>query len=126
MKIYTGNFANTKKYIAEGILPISIARFNRYFSGSKINELAPPPYMINQPENIYTPNFKREVLGKLKPDQIYEKLEQLSNGKDIVLLCYEKVGDFCHRHLVADWLKSSLGIEIVELGKMEKQSELFL
>lgn len=26
---------------------------------------------------------------------------------NIVLLCYEKPEDFCHRHLVADWLNSS-------------------
>ena len=25
----------------------------------------------------------------------------------VVLLCYEKRGDFCHRHLVADWLNKN-------------------
>jgi uncharacterized protein (DUF488 family) len=24
---------------------------------------------------------------------------------NIALVCYEKPTDFCHRHLVADWLK---------------------
>ena len=26
--------------------------------------------------------------------------------KDIILLCYEKDGHFCHRHLLASWLES--------------------
>lgn len=32
---------------------------------------------------------------------------------NIALICYEKSGDFCHRHIVADWLKAS-GIEVNE------------
>lgn len=27
-----------------------------------------------------------------------------SSKHDIALICYEKPSDFCHRHLVADWL----------------------
>lgn len=119
MNIATGNFANVKKYINQGFTPISIARFNRYFNGSKLMELAPPAEMIHQPEEIYTPNFKKEVLGKLDANEIYANLEKLSLGKDVVILCYEKAGDFCHRRLVADWLTENLGIEIIELGKCE-------
>ena len=29
------------------------------------------------------------------------------NGKDIALICYEKPSDFCHRHLVAEWLNKN-------------------
>lgn len=29
------------------------------------------------------------------------------NGKDIALICYEKPSDFCHRHLVAEWLNQN-------------------
>ena len=32
----------------------------------------------------------------------------------IALICYEKPSEFCHRHLVADWLKE-YGIEVEEL-----------
>jgi uncharacterized protein (DUF488 family) len=37
---------------------------------------------------------------------------QALEGK--VLLCYEKSGDFCHRHLVAEWLRR-YGYEVKEL-----------
>ena len=35
--------------------------------------------------------------------------------KDVVLLCYEKPPQFCHRHLVAKWLEKELNIKVEEL-----------
>jgi hypothetical protein len=32
-----------------------------------------------------------------------------STGKDYILLCYEKPGDFCHRHILADYINKALG-----------------
>ena len=34
----------------------------------------------------------------------YGKLKELTQSDQIILLCYEKPDDFCHRHLVAQWL----------------------
>ena len=38
------------------------------------------------------------------PSILLEKLEKYAEGKDVILCCYEKKGDFCHRHLLAQWL----------------------
>lgn len=46
----------------------------------------------------------KEKLAKLDKYAVRKKIEDLAGDKDTVLLCYEKDGDFCHRHLVADWL----------------------
>lgn len=54
--------------------------------------------------------YKEQVLGKLKPIDIINKIRKLSveNGfKEVVLLCYERPNDFCHRHLVAEWLREA-------------------
>lgn len=32
---------------------------------------------------------------------------------NIYLVCYEKPGDFCHRHLVASWM-NQMGIKVKE------------
>lgn len=40
---------------------------------------------------------------------------KLSGGKDIALICYEKPTDFCHRHLVAEWLTTN-GIKCDEIA----------
>lgn len=45
----------------------------------------------------------------LNPNDILKEL-----GEDAVLLCYEKPGDFCHRHLVSQWLNEN-GIRCSEL-----------
>ena len=48
----------------------------------------------------YIGNYNETVLSKLDPSKVASDL-----GEDAVLLCYEKPGDFCHRHLIADWLR---------------------
>ena len=52
----------------------------------------------------YVRRFKAEILGKLSREQVLQDLEEMSGGKDVALCCYEKPGDFCHRHIVKDWL----------------------
>ena len=59
---------------------------------------------------FYTIQYKKEVLDVLDPKKVFEEL-----GENSVLLCWEKPSDFCHRHLVADWFKEKLGIEVKEL-----------
>jgi len=127
MKIYTGNFANAKKYRENGLVTISIARFARYYSGEKMTELAPPASMIHDKESEYVPKFEKEVLATLNAESVYNKISSITGGKDAILLCYEKAGDFCHRRLVADWLKQNLSIEVEEykIVKLEPQKALF-
>ena len=118
MKIYTGNFANTKKYTAAGLFPVSIALSARYFNGALYRKLNPDYSYMNDLESEYVPKFNQK-LKNLSAKSVIKELEELSLGKDVVLLCHEKAGEFCHRRLVADWLNRELGIEVMELGKME-------
>ena len=118
MKIYTGNFANVKKYTAAGLFPVSIALSARYFNGALYRKLNPDYSYLNDPEEEYIPKFEAK-LNNLSAKIVIKEFEELSCGKDIVLLCHEKAGEFCHRRLVADWLNRELGIEVPELGKME-------
>lgn len=112
MKIYTSYFA---KY--RGGNGVSIARGTpRWFKGETIIEFAPPRYMINYPEQKYKEEFHKEVILKTAPQGI----TKLRDG--MVLLCYEKTGEFCHRHIIADWLKS-FGHEVEELGSTKQVQE---
>lgn len=122
MKIYTGNFGNVKKYNAAGLHPISIAISARYFGGDKYRPLNPDRSFMQQGEQIYTPKFAA-LLSKLDPKKVVADFEEISKGNDVVLLCHEAEGDFCHRRLVADWLRDNLHIEVRELGKMQKPSQ---
>ena len=54
----------------------------------------------------YVKCFKEQVTDKLNVDEVISDFKNLVQDEnvDIVLVCYEKPSDFCHRHLVANWL----------------------
>jgi uncharacterized protein (DUF488 family) len=56
---------------------------------------------------------------KLDPHKIVEEL-----GEDAVLLCYEKPGDFCHRRLVAAWIKEGTGIDVPEKFLYDSENKI--
>ena len=109
MKIYTSYFAALKK-IPEDMVPIAIcAKPPDFFKGPNYKILAPSysilmDYKKDNDKEKYIKRYNEEILGHLKPEDIIKNLGILSRGKDIVLLCYEKPNDFCHRHLVSKWL----------------------
>ena len=64
-----------------------------------------------QDNDYYIEHFQKEVLDVLDPFDVIREIEnKICDGKIILspinfaLVCYEKPGDFCHRHLVARWL----------------------
>lgn len=69
----------------------------------------------------YVELYNREILGRLRVEDVVREIETLSEDRDAALLCYEKPGDFCHRHLLADWLTRESGL-VVEEFDQEKHS----
>ena len=126
MEIKTGYFSKVKKYRADGFVTISIARSARYYAGEKYIALAPPYDMIHLPDAEYVPKYRSQVLGGLDQADVINDLQKI--GEKVILLCHEKPSDFCHRQLVAEWLRES-GIdceEWVERPEAEKtQGVLF-
>ena len=118
MKIYTSYFAKAKKIPSE-IIPVSIAlKAPPGYTGLSYKKLSPNWDILSEwkrihNEEIYCERFSREILSKLTPEGVLHELETLSGGKDVVLLCYEKTGSFCHRNEVAKWMTSA-GIEVKE------------
>ena len=115
MKIYTSNFGNLRKLREKFILPIAIVRYApKWYDGFNYQRLAPTSPMLSYGEPEYRVAFGK-LLNHLNPHAIVGELTAISGGKDIALLCYEKDGEFCHRHLVADWLKAN-GYDVTEFG----------
>ena len=56
----------------------------------------------------YERQYREQVLKKLNPREVYETL------RGQVLLCGETPGEFCHRRIVADWIKEELGYDVPE------------
>ena len=117
MKIYTGYFAQLKRYRIRGLIPVGIARKSPDFfidSGWKsYPPLFPSEGLLRDWKSgkIQTPGYiwryVQENLDGLDHNKVVEDLLQIGQGKDVILLCWEKSSDFCHRHIVKEWLNQN-------------------
>lgn len=112
----TSNFARN----AKDTHAVAISRgVPKWYTGRRFLELAPRGWMLKiKDEDEFTKVYRETVLAKLDPRKVVEAV-----GKDAVLLCWEKPGEFCHRRLVAEWLEETMGEEVPEAG--EAQGSLF-
>ncbi len=108
MKIYTSYFANLKN-IPDYIIPISVCRRPpKGYTGLEYKVLAPSTKLLsewhrNNNESNYRFEFARQLVS-LDVSRILDVLNYMSDGHDVVLVCYEGPSKFCHRHLIAEWL----------------------
>lgn len=111
--IYTTYFAKLKS-LPKDIIPISICgKAPAGYNGPSYRAVAPKYDFFMQwkatgDNDYYIKCFNEQVLSQLNPARVVAELYH-TIGKppcscDIALVCYEKPTDFCHRHLVADWL----------------------
>lgn len=121
MEIKTGYFAYCKMYTKMGYTPVSIAQFiPKWFKGATYRKLSPSPDLLSRWKNglcnkeEYTEEFN-EYLSKLNREEVLHDLASLTDSDQIILVCFEKSSDFCHRHLVAEWL-SNENFSIEELS----------
>ena len=121
MLIYTSYFAKLNK-IPKDLIPISICgKAPEWYDGVEYKKLAPKwkffqEWKENQDNDFYIEHFNKEVLSNLNQASVYNELEQIvKDANGCVLICYEKPEEFCHRHLVADWLEVGLNIKVKEL-----------
>lgn len=135
--IYTSYFAKLKD-IPYGYIPISICgKAPDWYTGLQYKKLAPKweffkQWKENHDNDFYIREFNKQVLNGLNPYQVIDdfihllppqmqELNYMTNcplwanpNINIVLICYEKPDDFCHRHLVANWFEQ-YNIHVEEL-----------
>ena len=115
--IYTSYFAKLKS-LPDNIIPISICgKAPDWYKGLQYKKLAPKydffmKWKENHDNDYYIKCFNEQVLSTLKADDVVFELTDIvyyikGTDMDIALICYEKPSDFCHRHLVADWLNQN-------------------
>jgi len=108
--IFTSNFK------IAGHLPqaVAISRgLPRGWRGRVYRPLAPSWALvkISDPQQFIR-LYRTQVLDRLDARQVLHDL----GGDDVVLLCWEPPGEFCHRQVVAAWLKAQLGVVVEELN----------
>ena len=112
MKLYTSNYARNGKHM--DAVAISIRAPWWYGNRRTYPALAPTWDMVlgvkngTMTQDEYTVEFKK-ILAKLDPQDVANEL-----GDGAIMLCYESPNDFCHRHIVAEWMRNA-GIDVREL-----------
>lgn len=129
MKIYTSYFGNAKNLTRNGIRMIGVALGRPKFLPNvpQLRCVCPTPFMLTAACSMeeYLRRYD-EILSRLDAWGVMSQIQSLSGGRDVALCCYEKPGDFCHRHLLAKWLTGKTGTEIMEYGgEKNRQLELF-
>ena len=121
MNIFTSNFAKAKSLDNSKYLVVAISRYvPRGYSGVRELRFAPSrqllmSYKKGLSSKLYTQLFFNELGSKIRVYSVFKDLASLSNGRDLVLCCYEKAGDFCHRRLIADFVLTHWNYDIKEL-----------
>ena len=122
--IYTSYFGKMKT-LPEDIVPIAICEKPPvWYDGLRYKKLAPKygffmewkkMVMNNDPkaEEYYNEHFQKEVIDTLYIGDVIRELFELSEGRDFAMLCFEKDGEFCHRHIVAEWFEKE-GYRVTE------------
>ena len=106
----------TSNFKIAGHLPQAVAislGVPRGWRGARCTVLAPPRPLIKimDPET-FIPLYKAQVLDKLDPHKIIKDL----GGDNFILLCWEDPGVFCHRRVVAAWMRKETGVLVEEFN----------
>lgn len=119
--IYTSYFGKIKDF-PSNFEPICIARWKpKWYHGKALLSLAPSDQLLRWWRaadknalnwNKYRMIFEDEVLLGRNPHSIEKMIKQAAGDKIPVLVCFEK-GGYCHRHLIAAWLRKN-GIKCEE------------
>lgn len=140
--IYTSYFAKLKD-LPENFHPLAICLSPpKWYRGPIYQSLAPNWDILNEykqsslsqeeKETIYRKRYQEEILNNLPntPTLLYT-MERLTGGsatsedEHIVLLCYERPNDFCHRHESAKEL-TKRGVPVRELTKADLEQTIEL
>ena len=129
MKIYTSYFGNIKNLEKNNIVPIGVCCYPpQWFKGPNLASIAPTPYILNNFKSNhqeFIKRYKSEVLSIHKdPQDFVNRLEFISEGKDVALCCFEKPNKFCHRHLIAEWLNEKLNLNVNEFEIYDKENNI--
>lgn len=110
---HTTYFAQAKKLDPTANLVSIAIKTPQGFPGRSYPDLAPAWYMLEEVKKTGNEEmFKRSFLEKLSRLDVHKVAQDLGEGA--ILICYEGRGKFCHRHLVADWLRQG-GYQVFEL-----------
>ena len=129
MKLYTSFYGNLRNIPRDYFLvsvSVGLTEELKVSVDSWDIDLAPSMNILNdykKSENWgkYTHSFKMDILSKIdwleKLEHWEEKAKKIKKTMDnIVLFCYEKPTDHCHRHILAEHFENDFKCSVKEFG----------
>ena len=127
--IYTGYWAKLDEYKANNLIPVGISGWSPDgYTGLRYPALAPKYSWWKRwhdehlSEQWYVEQYYSTVLNTLNPNTVATQLQSM--GENVVLLCFETPEKFCHRHIVAKWLREKANITVAEYQLQSNQKTL--
>ena len=119
-ELFTGYFANVKKYEERGYIPVSVAgKTPEFFTGERWSDFAPRKkfFLDWKKGELTNKEYMEKYLGYLStiPRKDIEELREITKEGKYVMCCYEKSKDFCHRHYLAAFLRNFYNFKVKEL-----------
>jgi hypothetical protein len=121
LELYTSRWAN-RELAHLDVVPVGISRgvprWRTPYRYKLLRLLAPSreAFGISEPQEFE--RAYRAGLEKIGLEGIVSELWRISEehgGRPLVMLCWERPGEFCHRRVLADWIEKNVGVEVPEL-----------
>lgn len=112
--IYTGHYGGPQK-VSGSIVKVQVSNSTPVPVDIRFEKAIPDwafivkPYKDGEIDKEEYERRYREQLDKFGENIIGVVEYFNSTGKDYILLCYEKPGDFCHRHILSAFINERLG-----------------
>jgi hypothetical protein len=117
---YYANKALTNRLHAPIGISRGAPRFQVYYTVvASIANLAPDFYMLRRLEGAAFEEAYRAKLERVGVEWLSEKFAELERAhpdRELVLLCFERPGEVCHRRMFAAWWHEQTGEVVEELG----------
>ena len=111
--IYTSCFSNWRHFPRDSLI-CAVCRYPPNGEMIALKDLAPEDALLSRfkskeiDEFIFAEEYKKQ-LEKLDKDKWIALMQQLNEQYgNVVLCCYEKKDDFCHRHILAKWFNINI------------------
>lgn len=122
----TSYFANFRKLDKNKYIAVSIARITPVGFDIKVEEFAPEKSTLFNYKNgkineeQYTKEYTEQLEELFDDGIMVNTLSYLNNlekryNKEVVLLCYEGKGKFCHRHILSKYINDKFNLDIREI-----------
>ncbi len=118
MAVYTSYFGMARRFPKEKFIKTAVCYSVPRGIGIWNSVVPDPDLVFGMKRGEITKEYYEQKYYEMllsRKEQIENNIPYLKNGeKDVVLLCYEKPDDWCHRHILARFLNEHFDLDVHE------------